>query len=96
MACCPNCQNECSEAAVACPECGHPLKHVEMHPHIMGTINWRMVQQAVGAGFALFGFFMLMGMLGRKPALPFWLALAFLFLGLTIFGYATGKHIAGK
>ncbi len=22
---CPNCENECSEAAIACPKCGHPL-----------------------------------------------------------------------
>lgn len=22
---CPNCENECSEAAVSCPRCGHPL-----------------------------------------------------------------------
>jgi len=23
---CPNCENECSEAARACPKCGHPLR----------------------------------------------------------------------
>jgi len=23
---CPNCENECSEAAATCPKCGHPLR----------------------------------------------------------------------
>ena len=23
---CPNCENVCSDAAVSCPKCGHPLK----------------------------------------------------------------------
>lgn len=25
---CPNCENECSEKAIACPKCGHPLQVV--------------------------------------------------------------------
>lgn len=28
---CPNCENECSEDAAACPKCGHPLKASVVH-----------------------------------------------------------------
>jgi len=51
---CPNCENECSEAAAVCPKCGHPL--VAPSPGGMGVPPLRAARRRVSIGRALLAF----------------------------------------
>ena len=63
---CPNCENECSQAAPACPKCGHPfgdapVATVAAPPaqrasgcQKCGASNWKKWRRTTGLGWGLF------------------------------------------
>ena len=64
---CPNCENECSDAATACPKCGHPFGATPATTVVetpatrsasgcqkCGSSNWKKWKRTTGVGWGLF------------------------------------------